>query len=664
MSATRRYQRTLELVVALIQTLGHEEPILLIVEDLHWADPSTLDAIGMLLGALSDSPLLFVATARPEFACPWAGHPDLNTLNLSRLGEAEVKEMVLSLSGVPLPPEVMKAVVERCEGVPLFVEELTKEVLGSGLLVMVDQQLSVRGSLDDHVIPATLQESLIARLGRLGESKQLAQMAAVFGRSFPIELLKVVADLPEGDFESSLTGLLEADFVQAEGDGFAFKHALLRDAAYESVTRSRRRELHLRAARTYESHSPLTIESNPELVAHHYGAGGDQDRAAQLWLLGGQKALRRNAQVEATELLRAALAALRDLPDSPERKLVELDCVMTLGPALINAVGYGASEVEEVCLRAQQLCEEVGDVPQRVPALINLWGFQCSRARHSDALALSATIMDLAQASGSDELLLEGNLCVGISNLYLGNLEPAKEAFERVLGMYDREAHAGHRFQYGNDPASIAISYLSLIHWFLGEDVRALELSQESEAFARGLNHPFTEAFALGNAIHHRILCGDFPEAERILQKAFELCAREAIPGIVPSIMAAYLQAARGEPSAPEALQAGTDISRAVGFLVLLPYLDAIHADALSACGNHEAAEVRRSTSLAAMEATGERWAEPEIHRLCGQVLERRKASPPEIEASYRLAVESARRAGARGWEARAEQNLTRWLDR
>lgn len=664
LSQARQYQRTLELFVALIHAMSNSAPLLLVVEDLHWADPSTLEAIGRLLGALSDTPILVMGTARTEFECPWMGHPDLRILNVLRLGEAEVEEMILSLAGGRhLPAEVTKALVARCEGVPLVVEELTKAVLNSELLVADDQQLSVRGSLDDHVIPSTLQESLIARLDSLGDSKRLAQTAAVVGKSFSVELLRAVTDLPEREFESSLTGLLAADFVQAEPGGFVFKHALLRDAAYESVPRSRRRELHLRVARGYESFAGHTGQAHPELVAHHYSAGGDQQRAAQLWLIAGQIALRRNAQVEAMALLRAALGALETQPESPERNLTELDVLMALGPALINAKGYNAPDVGEVCLRALELCEVVGDVPQRVPALINLWGFHCSRARLGEALALSATIMEFARAARSDELLMEGNLCIGISNLYLGNFEVAKDAFERVISLYDREAHASHRFQYGNDPASISLSYLSLIHWFHGEDTRAHELSRESEAFARSLKHPFTEAFALGNAAHHRILCNDLSAAGRILQESFELCEREAIPAIVPGIMAAYLQAASRDPSAPEALEAATGFSRLVGFLLLLPYLDAIHAEALSARGDHAEAEALLSSSLKAMDATGERWAEPEIHRLHAQILERRGAAEADIEGCYQRAFDCARRAGARGWERRAESSRARWLE-
>ena len=663
LSAPRQHQRTLELVVALIHTLSHKDPLLLIVEDLHWADPSTLEAIGLLLGARNDSHLLLVATARPEFACPWLGHPGVRTLNLPRLGEADVRQMILSLTGgLPLPPDVARALVDRCEGVPLIVEEMTKAVLASGSLVIRDERLSVQGSLADHDIPSTLQESLMARLDRLGDSKQLAQVAAVFGRGFSVELLETVADLPEREFKSSLAGLLDADFVRAEADGYVFQHALLREAAYDSVPRSHRRDLHLRVARTYESDFPNTTQAHPELIAHHYSAGGDQERAAQLWLLAGQAALRRNAQVEATELLRAALAALQGLPGSPQRTLAELDVVMTLGPALIHAKGYGAADVEAVCMRAQELCAVVGDVPQRVPALISLWGFQSSRGRHGTALELSATIMDLAQAARNDDLLLEGNLCVGLSNVFLGNFEIAKASFERVVAIYRPEAHASHRFQYGNDPASIALAYLSTIHWFLGDEARSRDVSREAEAFARSLKHPFTEVFALAMAGWHRILCGDLLEAERILHECIELCTREGIPALTPGVMAACLRAASGDPSAPEACQAATDFSRFVGLHVFLPYADAVHADALSARGDHAQAQARLSASLEAMNATGERWAEPEIHRLRGRVLERRGESATEVEGCYRLAVACARRIGARGWEARAEDSLARWL--
>ncbi len=660
-SATRQYQRTLELVGALIRS--RQAPLLLVVEDLHWADSSTIEAIGLLLNALTDTHLLLVATARPEFASPWEGSSRVTTLHLNRLGEAEVRQMILNLtSGVPLPADVTQVLIDRCEGVPLFVEEMTKTVLASGFLVMRDRQLSLQGASADHVIPATLLESLMARLDRLGGSKQMAQVASVFGRGFSAEILATVTDLPAGEFRSSLARLLEADFVRPEADGYIFKHSLLREAAYDSVPKSRRRELHLRVARTFESDFPDTVQGHPELVAHHWSAGGDPDRAAQLWLLAGQGALRRNALVEATGLLRAALAAIQGVPASPQRTLTELDVVLTLAASLINAQGYGTAEVAAMQKRAQELCASVDDLPRRALGLISLWMFEANRARHATALELATTAMELARAAQNEDLLLEAHMGVGLTNFYQANFGVAAENFEQVAAMYRPEAHASHRFQFGNDPASISLGYLSIMRWIIGDQARSLETSREALALAKQLRHPFSEMFALVVAGVHRILSGDLPAAEQIHQECTELCAREGIPAIFVALWAACVRAERGDSSAPEALQMAIGYSRMAGLLNLLPYIEAVRADALSARGDHAQAEERLAASLDEMETTGERWAEAEIHRLHALILERRGADGQDIEACYDSAIACAQRVGARGWEARAIESRGRWL--
>lgn len=658
LGARRQRQRTLELVLALVHSVGDRAALLLTVEDLHWADASTLEAIGLLLGQPGDTGLLIVATARPEFASPWDSHAAMRTMRLGRLGDAEVTRMIADLTGgLDLSPEVLRALIERSEGVPLFVEEITRAVLESGALADTGDGARLGSSAAD-VIRATAHETLTARLDRLGEGKRLAQVAAVVGRSFPLELLRAVTELEEAPFAAALAVLIDADVVRHEAESYSFRHALLRDAAYDSLLRSSRRDLHLRIAGAYETRFSQASDTHPERVAHHFHAGGAPVRAAELWLLAGQRALRRNAHIEAAALLRAALAALAEAPEPHEHALTELNVLMTLAPALIVSRGYAAPEVATSWTRAQHLCAVVGDVPQRVPALIGSWMFECIRARHADALALAHRIVALAEAAGSDDLRVEAHLCLGISSFLSGDLQAAKASFERLGATYHPELHASHRFQYGMDPAAVALAYLGLIHWLRGDAAKAREVSEECVAFARSLKHPFTLTFAVSLAGWLRLLAGERAEAGALLEDGLAVGAREGIPGVLGGLLMAWRLADADDPSAPERFQRAVAFYRSTGSLCFLPACEAAQADALSRAGRHAEAQALVAACVEAVENTGERWAEPDIHHRRGQILERAGAPAADIRACHVRALESARRLGIPAWEARAAEHL------
>jgi len=290
--------------------------------------------------------------------------------------------------------------------------------------------------------------------------------------------------------------------------------------------------------------------------------------------------------------------------------------------------------------------------------------FEANRSRHVTALELATTAMELARAAQNEDLLLEAHMGVGLTNFYQGNFGVANENFEQVVVMYRPEAHASHRYQFGNDPASISLGYLAISQWILGDQARSLETSRKSLALAKQLKHPFSEMFALVVAGVHRMLSVDLSAAEKIHQECNELCAREGIPAIFVALWVACVRAQRGDPSAPEALQMAIGYSRMAGLLNLLPYMEAVRADALSARGDQVQAEELLSASLDEMNATDERWAEAEIHRLRAQILERRGAFAQDIEACYGVAVACAQRAGARGWETRAIESRAGWLGR
>ena len=649
-SPAKQREQRFHALIGWIDALADSERLLVVVEDLHWADATTLELVQRLV---CRSPLgRFLVLLASREPLPF----DSDHIQSLHLQPLSVNDCALMIEQLVDDPEqrsaVRDAVISRSDGVPLFISELTKVVVGGG------SESFEFG--DDNSVPVALHDLLVARVDQFAEQRDVAQALAAFGQPTDVARLTSVLDQPELLVIRDLGALEVGGLIVRTGDRYEFIHVLLRDAVLRLQLRPQRRALHQRIAVALDGSRAADTSDDDAIIAHHYSVAGDHERAAQLWLRAGQHALRRNAQVEATELLRAALSAVQNLPESPSRTVAELDVVMALGPALINSKGYGAPDVEEVCLRAYELCEAVGDVPQRVPALINLWSFLASRAQHREALELSATIMELAKEAGRDDLVLQASVCVGTSNAFLGNLDVATEHFERAVGMYDATVHASLRFDYGADPAVIALAYLTILHVFLGDDARSQELSDQCEAFARSLKHPFSEMFALCFVGQHRIFIGELDDAGRLLGEAEELCAREAIPPILPFTYTAVLQAARGEPAAPEACQFATDIARLAGLLVNLPFIEAMHADALSARGDHAEAEAQISTSLETMNATGERWAEPEIRRLRGQILERRGAPATEVEECYRLAVETARRMGAHGFEAWANQSLMR----
>ncbi len=650
-SPARQREQRFHALIGWIDALADTERVLVVVEDLHWADATTLEFMQRFVCRPSLGRCLVLATSREPL------HFEADHVQSLELQPLSVDDCALMIEQLVDDPEqrsaVRDVVISRSDGVPLFISELTKVVVASG-----SESFEFD---DDNSVPVALHDLLVARVDQFAEQRDVAQALAAFGQPTDVARLISVLDQPGLRVIRDLDALEAGGLVRRTGDRYQYVHVLLRDAVLRLQLRPQRRALHQRIAGVLDGVRGVDPSVDDAIIAHHHSLAGDHERAAQLWLRAGQHALRRNAQVEATELLRAALSAVQNLPESPQRTVAELDVVMALGPALINSKGYGAPDVEEVCLRAYELCEAVGDVPQRVPALINLWNFLASRAQHREALELSATILELARASGRDDLLLQANVCVGTSNAFLGNLDVAIRRFERAVDMYDATAHANLRFDYGTDPAVIALAYLTILYGFLGDNGRSQELSERCEELSRSLKHPFSETFALCLVSYQRIFTGELDDAARLLRECEELCAREAIPPILPLTYSAILQAAREEPAAPEACQVATDISRLAGLLVNVPFIEAMHAGALSARGDHGEAESQIAASLETMNATGERWAEPEMHRLRGQILERSGAPATEVEECYRVALSAARRMGARGFEARVNESLPGW---
>jgi predicted ATPase len=503
MTPQRQKQLTLEALVNQLEELAAAQPVCLFYEDVHWIDPTTLELLGLAIERIQRLSALLLITFRPEFTPPWAGQPHLSALALTRLGRRDGAAMVdRVVKDKALPPEVSAEVVAKTDGVPLFIEELTKTVLESGLLADAGDRYELLGPLPPLAIPATLHDSLLARLDRLAPVKELAQIGAVIGREFPHALLAAVAGRSEADLQAALDQLVSSELVFRRGKGaeatYSFKHALVQDTAYQSLLKSRRQQLHARIARTLESRFPETAAATPEVLGHHYAEAGLAQPAIEHLRRAGESAARRAANREAIEHFRKALDLLRSLPGGPERDAVELKILTQLGPALMLVKGWAAAEAEILYRRARELAGRLGSSAELVPPLVGLWLFNLSRGRFDAAGEVTHELFQVAQKSNDPDLLLQAHHAAWPVAGLGGAFAAADDHIRRGLAVYDYERHRHHAFVYmGHDPAVCAHSLGGSAVWALGFPERARQHLAEAPQLARRMGHAPTLAFAL-----------------------------------------------------------------------------------------------------------------------------------------------------------------------
>jgi class 3 adenylate cyclase/tetratricopeptide (TPR) repeat protein len=460
-----RKSRTLRALLTQLQGLARRSPVLLVLEDAHWCDPTTLELFDRTIERIASLPVLLVVTFRPEFRPPWAGHPHVTSLALSRLGRTEAGAIVAEIAGGrALPADLLDTIVARTDGVPLFVEELTKAVLEAGLMREEGGRYVLDGPLPPLAIPDTLQGSLLARLDRLGPVREVAQVGAVIGREFGHELLAAVAPLEGAALDDALRQLAAAELVFRRGEPpeatYVFKHALVQDAAYASLLKSRRRELHARVVRALEEKFPDILAAKPEMAARHYTAAGLAADAISCWLRAGQLALQRSAMKEAIAQLTQGLELLPDLPVGPDRDRNGVDLHLALGNALI-AAGTGAPGIARNYARAAELCERTGDSSKLVAALYGLMTFHFSRAELTSAGEVAARA--LAAADRGDDVYAQaaGHFAVGWVDTALGRVRAAEAHLERAIALLGATPRAPLLETYGVDLLVISLAYLS-----------------------------------------------------------------------------------------------------------------------------------------------------------------------------------------------------------
>ena len=671
----RARRRTLGAVVEVVLELAAREPVLLLVEDLQWVDPSTLEWLGLLVEQTPTARLLVVLTARPGFTAPWATREHITRLTLGRLRRAHIQALIASVTGgKALPAAVLEEVVAKTDGVPLFVEELTKMIVESGLLREDADRYELVGALPPVAIPATLQDSLMARLDRLATVKNVAQIGAVVGRTFSYALLRTVSGFDDETLERELTKLVDAELLHQRGIApaatYTFKHALIQDAAYQTLLKSTRQQYHRAIARALEAERPESAHPEPEIIARHYTEAGLAAEAVPYWTRAAHDAAARSAYLEAIAHFRAALGLVEALPDHRHRARIALDLWIGLGQSLLAAKGHTATEVERAFARARELSSQVAEVGASVPALLGLFQFYLTRAEFPKVRELGPDLVALAQKTADPVHAVMAQLTAACLAFHLADVA----AIRAYLESRDRSGvHASSPdfIALHRERAIYCQSYDAAIVWLLGRPDLALQTAREARALAEASAHPFSRTIALvhGAYVHQfRREPGAVAELAEAavalsLEHDFRLYAATA------KTMVGWGLAKRGHLKDGIALiRDGLAGERALGINLRRPYFLSLLADALGDAGEVVDALATLDEALALADATGERWWEPEQLRLKGVLLQRQTVPDRAgAETCFLRALDVARARQARSLELRAATSLARlWqeLDR
>jgi predicted ATPase/class 3 adenylate cyclase len=669
LSPERQKQQTLQALLTILLRIAAQQPVLFIMEDLHWVDPTTLEFLGLLVDQGPTARLLTLLTFRPDFSPPWTGRAHLTQMTLPRLPRRQAVEMTGRVAhGKALPPEVVAQVVAKTDGVPLFVEELTKMVLESGLLQAQEDRYALAGPLPPLAIPTTLHDSLMARLDRLATVKALAQLGATLGREFAYELLQAVSPWDERTLQQGLHQLVAAEFLYQQGlppqATYRFKHALIQDAAYQSLLKSTRQQYHQRIAQVLEAHFPETVETQPEWLAHHYTEAGLAEHAIPYWQRAGQQASDRSAHLEAISHVTTGIALLKTLPETPARTQQSLTLHLALGASLQMTKGHAAPEVERAYTQARALCQQVGETPELVPVLLGLWRFYVVRLQLHTARELGDTLLRLAQHADDPALAVIAHYTLGTTWLNFGALPAARTHLEEGITRYTLDQRRALVFRMGHDPGVGCRLHASMTLWLLGYPEQALARLHDALALAHALSHPYSLAYARCWAAMVSQVRPDVPAVYEHAEAAVALSTEQGFTLWVAwgTSLRGWALAMQGQDEEGAAqVRQGIAAWRATGAALYVPYLCTVLAD-VSAHLSHPADGLQAlAEAHTLVEQHEERWWEAEVHRLRGVLLLRQTETPhAEAETWLQRALDVARRQEAKSLELRAAMSLGR----
>lgn len=660
LSPAARKARTTAAVLACMRPADGARPVLLVVEDVHWIDPSTFDLLVQLVPTLAAQRVLLLMTARPEFSSPWSDEAAVCELRLRPFTDGDTRSLVEAMTqGHELPPGAVEQLVSRTDGIPLFVEELTRMLIDAGQLDLTSE----------GTIPTTLRDSLMARLDRLDPiARKVAQLGSTIGRSFGLSLLSRIYSGPQAELREGIERLVSAQLVHRKAAGqdqFLFKHALIQDAAYESLLKRTRQEYHGRIADVLADGFEHLAQTQPELWAHHLEAAGPsrQTKAIEAWIEAGQKAQASSSNEEAVRHFNRGLALVDSEPEGQSRVQLELSLQSKLGTSLSALKGYAAEEVEQAYARAHALCEQLGPTPERFWVLWGVWAFYLVQGSHQKGLHYAREMLELAGEQEDEALRLEAHFSLGLSLFFMGEqLDDAREHLEWVVQRYDRERHHGQALLTGQDVGVTSRSVSALVHFQLGEFDTALLRHEEALTLSDSLGHAFSRAYALGCAAWFRLYLRDMSRAQAYAAEAVALSQAQSFGWWLVWGMILGGSATAGTPQAAAQIEEWIAAWRGTGSGFTVPYFLGLLAAARRAHGDLAAVEQPLAEAIAVAEDNDERFFASELRRLDGMIRLQRDGDAAGAEAAFREAMEIADRQGARAFALRAATALAKLL--
>jgi class 3 adenylate cyclase/predicted ATPase len=679
MGPQQRRQKTLEALTAQVEALSRQNPLLMIFEDAHWADPTSLETFGRIVDRVRALPVLVIVTFRPEFEPPWVGRPYVTALTLNRLAQRDIEIIINGVVGHKfIPASVRHDIMERTDGIPLFVEEMTKAVLEAESEVEAHRTAATVPA-SALAVPASLHASLMARLDRLGHAKEIAQIGAVIGREFSHALLGAVAGKPKADLASAVDQLLAAGLVFRQGAPphaiYLFKHALVRDAAYGTLLREPRRALHARIAETLENQFRDIAENQPELVARHCTDAGLIEKAAFLWGKAGQQSLARSALAEATAQFTRALAQIAALPATPTLRREQIKLQVALIAPLMYLKGLAASETKAAVERARLLIEQAETLgePLDDPLLLFsvLYGFWFVNlaAFNGDVLRdLATQFLALAEKGRATVPLMVGHRAVGTSSHCTGDIVDGRAHYDQALALYDAVKHRPLAERFGQDNRVATLSYRSIALWMLGYPEAALADVDQALKGARELGHAPSLMYALAMTSITHTLLGNYAAATVQHDELVAVADEKSVLfwKAVGTMLQGWVLAQIGKPSeAVHQTTSGITAYRSIGTTYNLPLALSYLAQAYADVSEFEDAWRCINEAMAAVNRTKERWWEAKVNRIAGEIaLKMPDPDAAKAEAYFDSALAVARQQQAKSWELRAAKSMARlWRD-
>jgi class 3 adenylate cyclase/tetratricopeptide (TPR) repeat protein len=664
MSPQKQKDETIRALTDFVAAASDQQPLLMFFEDVHWADPTTLEFLEVLLAHLDPSHVLLVATYRPEFKPQWVGQPHVTALTLSRLDPEHTKAIATRIAGGKrLPAEIIAQIASKTDGIPLFVEELTKTIVESGLLRETDATFELSGPLPALAIPATLRDSLMARLDRLAPVKEVAQAGACIGREFPQELLELISPLSGAQLQHALDTLVASELVFRRGQppatSYVFKHALIQEAAYDSLLKSKRAQLHVQIASALEQHFAGIVSTQPELLAHHYTAAEMIEQAIPYWKRAGEMAHLRMALEESIAHLERGIGLLDHVKTPAWREQLELDLRVPLGMVWMAFRGWPYPAVETNLTRAWELQQKLGGTADTVRILWGLWLHRLTLGRVRESLSLGEQLLGQAEISGDPTMLLGGLWASCLSHYFLGEFAVTLHDADGMLREYDPVRDRQLLDWFNHDARTCALGYKACAQWMLGYPDSAATLVDEALTWSRSRRH----AFDLGWALHFLLLFvfnhrRDPQRCSQLLEE-FERLAREqrlVFYERVPAPICRTLVLLHSDRPQEAELEFRVMIPRMIeaGLYSGLPLWKVAHAQAAGLLGRLDEALALVEEALELIRRPGweERMSLSEALRIKGWLLQRR-GETEQAEACLRESIAVARQQGAKSFELR-----------